>query len=112
MYSFPIINYSQIVLAQFRLHDKSKTINYAECFDRERNIILNNLLKDQNYKKLHHLIKIRNRKKGWNKYISEQLTFQGNKLTRLIYIIFCSCNDPQIRWTRFTMGALKKILMS
>ncbi|MBR8829547.1 MAG: glycosyltransferase [Gomphosphaeria aponina SAG 52.96 = DSM 107014] len=112
LYLFPNINYSSIVLAQFRLHDISKTINYAEGFDNERDLVLNNLLKDKKYHKLHHLIKLRNRKKSWNRYISEQLTIQGDKLLRSRDIIFQAFRDPQIRWTRFTMGALKRILTS
>ncbi|WP_235678332.1 glycosyltransferase family 2 protein [Cylindrospermopsis curvispora] len=112
LYLFPNINYTSMVLAQFRLHNVSKTINYVKGFDHERDLVLNNLLKDEKYYKLHHLIKLRNRKKSWNRYISEQLTIQGNKLLRSKDIIFKSFRDPQIRWTRFTMGALKRILTS
>jgi glycosyltransferase involved in cell wall biosynthesis len=112
LFLFPNIHYTSSVLAHFRLHDDSKTVNENSGFDLERDKVLNNLIQEPKYTKLHHSIFFRNRQKAWNKYITVKLNTHNKKIHTLINILFRSCLDPKIRWNRFTLGAVKKVLLS
>ncbi|WP_392534625.1 glycosyltransferase family 2 protein [Nostoc sp. C117] len=114
LYSFDRINYTSLILAHFRIHPNSKTTVQAVQFEIEREKILSQLMQDLQYAKLHKYISLRKRQKYWNKFITNSLDFNSlNKPQRInqsIKILINSCFDPKIRWSRFTLGAIRKTL--
>lgn len=109
---YPKINYTSNTLAYFRLHPDSKTVNWQTQFDVEREAILKDLLHDSKYQILHKYISSFFRKKNWYEIIDAEFKLkQQNRLLKTIKIASLSCLDPQIRWNRFTLGTIRKLLL-
>jgi glycosyltransferase involved in cell wall biosynthesis len=111
---FSNINYTDAILAKFRLHSVSKTVNHQDHgFDIERDTVLKKMIQEQKYAKIHSVLFLRLRQKSWNQYVTLQLNKSNkNRIYTLVNILFFSCLDPKIRWNRFTLGAAKRIILT
>jgi glycosyltransferase involved in cell wall biosynthesis len=109
---FPDIKYSSEVVCDFRLHENSKTVNYETGFEIERENILEKLLKDEDYKILHSIIKVQLRRKQWYRILDKIFLLEyPNKFQKGLQIIMSACDDPKVRWNRLTLGAIRRALM-
>jgi glycosyltransferase involved in cell wall biosynthesis len=108
---FPDLQYSSAVVCDFRLHEISKTVCDQEGFDKEREEVRLSLLTDKNYQNLHPFIKIYIRRQDWYKLLDGILTApQTSKFQKSFRIISSICADPTVRWSRLTLGAIRKTL--
>jgi glycosyltransferase involved in cell wall biosynthesis len=109
---FPDLQYSSAIVCDFRLHDASKTVCDQESFDQEREEVRRRLLVNKDYQNLHPFIKVYFRRQNWYKLLNEILTsLHTSKFQKSFRIISSACGDPTVRWSRLTLGAIRKILL-
>lgn len=109
---FSDIRYSSEVVCNFRLHGNSKTVSEKVGFEAERERALECLIKDTNYLNLHPFIEIYFRRKNWYQLLDQILTLNDlNGFQKGFMILLNACADPKVRWTRFTLGSFRKVLM-
>lgn len=106
---YPHVTYSRAVLACFRLHDKSKTVRNPGVFDKERIDILKKLLTLDQYKSLHKECRRRLRLVIWWTILDQLLNDETlSPWVRALRIILLACADPSARWSRLTLGAIRR----
>lgn len=110
---FPNVTYTKNILVNFRLHSSSKTnIGYSEIA-RERIISLENILYDGKYKKIVNYIWIYLKTQLWYSELKKILdSVELSKSQKILQIIQYSCIEPDIRISRFTFGAIRRLLTS
>lgn len=110
---FPKVTYTKSVLVNFRLHSKAKTnIDYSEIV-RERSASLFNILHNGQYKKLDKYIQSYLKTQLWYFELKKILASTGlSKPKKILEIIKYSCAEPNIRISRFTLGAIRRLLIS
>ena len=110
---FPNVTYTKSVLVNFRLHSKSKTnIDYSEIL-KERTISLANILCDGQYKKLDKYIEDYLKTQLWYSDLKKITTsLELSKQKKILQIIQYACEEPNIRISRFTLGAIRRLLIS
>jgi glycosyltransferase involved in cell wall biosynthesis len=105
---FPRIHYVQHPLARFRIHASSKTSQEPESFAQERTCAVRKLLSDRRFRHLHPEARRRLRTIQWWDQLEE--IHQDDSLSsweRRWKILKKSLDDPAIRWSRMTLGALR-----
>lgn len=107
----PIIVYCDEVLVNFRLHDESKTVASNKKFLTE-------------FRQVHHsytsckdpVIAAHAKRfladRDWREYLNTLQASQQSKLKKTIGIITAIANNPYRRLNRFSMGALKNVILS
>lgn len=110
---FPKVTYSKSVLVNFRVHSKSKTnIDYSEIL-KERTISLVNILHNDAYKKLYKHIEVYLKTQLWYFKVKKILdSTELSKPKKIFKIIQYSWMEPNIRISRFTLGAIRRLLIS
>ncbi len=110
---FPNVAYIQAPLARFRLHDDSKTMSLQERFTHDRIKVLGKLRRLPSFESLHKTSDYHYRLARWWVVLNTAtgqprppITPQALRLARL------ACNDPMIRFSIKTAGALRRVLLS
>ena len=95
------------------MHSKSKTnIDYSEIL-KERTISLANILCDGQYKKLDKYIEDYLKTQLWYSDLKKITTsLELSKQKKILQIIQYACEEPNIRISRFTLGAIRRLLIS
>jgi glycosyltransferase involved in cell wall biosynthesis len=111
LYQNPLIVYTDDVLAQFRLHDESKTCSRADGYGPERERILEALSERADLPDLRTVCRRRLRQFDWWRQVDHILNRspacpcqQALKLSLRAWL------DPSLRMNRFTLGAIRKVL--
>jgi len=110
---FSNVNYSKNILVNFRLHSSAKTnVDYSEIA-RERTISLESILYDEKYKKIYRHIRIYLKTQLWYSELKKIIdSAELSKFNKILQIIKHSCTEPNIRISRFTLGAIRRLLTS
>lgn len=106
---FPKVTYSAQTLARFRLHETSKTVSESHHFDLERPLVLRKLLASPRFSLVHPECREFLRGRGWWSELDHlHQTHKG--LWKAVKILQASCADPGYRWSRMTLGAVRRAL--
>jgi glycosyltransferase involved in cell wall biosynthesis len=109
---YPKVVYLSSVLVRFRLHCRSKTVSQQFRFYEEELKILQRLCTLEEFKALHSVCDRRLRKTDWsvllNRLVSDRSTPNWH---RAIKIVAAACKDPTVRWSRFTLGAIRRSIL-
>ena len=107
---FPRVHYVQTPLARFRLHQSSKTSQEPEAFVRERRQAVRKLLNDRRFLHLHDEARNRLRTvRWWDELERIRNDESTSRWGRRLQLLRKSLNDPSVRWSRMTLGALRRI---
>lgn len=108
---FPRVAYVPAVLARFRLHESSKTVSQSPNWEQEKTALLQKLLKLDQFNSLHKSCELRLRQLSWWATLKRLKTDTSMSCWQRIFRMFLSaCLDPRIRWTRATLGAVRRTL--
>lgn len=108
---WPAVVYTDHVLAHFTLHPTSKTTTSQLAFDSERLRIFGLLLADDAFAHHHRYIKRQERLHQWYELVHQTTTTKdSSKLSRLTRIASLALMDPFLRLSRFSAGAVRRIL--
>jgi glycosyltransferase involved in cell wall biosynthesis len=109
---FPRVNYIRDVLVHFRLHPDSKTTSSWERFMQERYRILQKLGETSTQSSVRTACLQRIRELDWwdivNRICKDR---QHSRLQRVLQLVGATCRDPRTRLTRFTLGAMRQVLL-
>jgi glycosyltransferase involved in cell wall biosynthesis len=108
----PRVTYTNEILANFRLHDSSKTVSVPLSFQ-EDNIAIAKELKELDYfkslkKELDHYVIM----KEWYVKLIRIENSKDSKLNRIAKIMIDSFSDVKNRWSKYTLGTIRNILLS
>jgi glycosyltransferase involved in cell wall biosynthesis len=99
------------VLVHFRLHSQSKTVSNWERFMEERYRILHKLGKTSSQSLIRTACCQQIRRLDWRDFVNTiREDRQQSRLLRLLRLGAAACRDPRTRLTRFTLGALRRVL--
>lgn len=108
---FPAVRYVDKILVWFRMHDASKTVRFPERFEAECLEILARLSRMPRFAPLHPAAKLRLRKSAWDREMQKiHSTLTG--VPKALALARGASKDPAIRWSRFTLGAIRRALLS
>ena len=107
---FPKVKYIDQDLAHFRLHDESKTVGEAVAFHDEAPAILAHFAANGFSQEFRQAADLTRRKLLWADTLIHARSKKGPRLTRAISIGTQMLADPSARMSRFTFGALRRIL--
>jgi glycosyltransferase involved in cell wall biosynthesis len=107
----PRVHYLDTPIARFRLHPNSKTCSKQPDFHSERLRVLRKLV-SHNFtdRSLAKLCKMRVRQYDWWERIEDLFRSNSSGISRAARIILESLKDPSIRWSRLTLGAMRRSL--
>lgn len=111
---FPRVAYTPAVLARFRLHENSKTVSAPGRFEDERGAVFRKLLAAEPFRSDDDIRRPASRllrQHDWQlmlRRLRADRTLPGWR--RAVEIARHACFDPQVRLTRFTLGAIKASL--
>ena len=109
---FPHVNHIQNVLVHFRLHPDSKTTSSWERFMQERYRILQKLGETSSQPLVRAACMQRIRELDWWDMVNRiRNDRQRSRLQRVLQLGAAACRDPRIRLTRFTLGAMRQVLL-
>ena len=109
LYQHPKVRYVPHTLARFRLHESSKTVALQSRFQTERNLVLRHLAVFAPGNRLRRCAARRLRQFAWWDLLREITSDpRATTLSRAFKIVSNACSDPAIRWSRLTLGALKR----
>ena len=108
---FPRVNYLEDVLVHFRLHPQSKTITSSDRQIQERFPILQKLGKTSSQRLVRAACRRRIRDLEWWDIVAKiSDDRQRSHLLRALQLSTAACRYPLVRWTRFTLGTIRKLL--
>ena len=107
---FPKVKYIDQDLAHFRLHDKSKTVGEADTFNDDLPAVLAYFAANGFSQEFRQAADLRRRKVLWADTLRHARSKSGSRLARAISIGTQMLADPSARVSRFTFGALRRIL--
>lgn len=113
LYFHPDVAYLDAPLVRFRLHESSKTVSSWQSFEDERIRFLNKLRHNPKFARFHREFNYHYRlARWWN--VMRAATAQPRKprLAQAWRLIRLACNDPMIRWSRKTLGCLRRVLLA
>ena len=107
------VSYTSNTLAHFRLHDASKTVSLPERFETERLLALA-LLRDHCVSaEVRAAADLRYRHKAWSRLLETQIqNAQTDRWWAMARIMLMTLQDPTVRLSRMTFGAIKQALRS
>ena len=108
----PNVNYERRSISAFGLHSGSKTCSAEERFHAERLTLYRKLLLNPLYKRVHKHCRKRLRSYAWWYRLSTILDFEGPRGARAVQIISAMCRDPAVRFSRLSLGAVRRVLFS
>jgi glycosyltransferase involved in cell wall biosynthesis len=110
---FPKVIYVDDILTEFRMHSSAKTnIDYEEII-KERKQSLVHILNNHEYISLHKHIQSYLKNQQWLVELKQILDSKKlTKLQKLDQIFHNSLMEPKIRISRFTIGAIRKLLFT
>lgn len=109
LHRFPRVAYTPSVLAWFRLHPRSKTQSAWEQFGAERLRILAKLRDLPDAGELATECDRRLRQYAWWHVLDRMVQDRSaSPWRRVATIMFHACHDPRIRWSRLTLGAIRR----
>lgn len=110
---FPTVAYINAPLARFRLHETSKTVSSQEKFTVDRIKVLNKLRRLPKFESLHNASNYSYRLARWW-VVLNTATGQPRqpRLPEAIRLIRLACNDPMVRCSIKTVGAIRRVLLS
>lgn len=104
------------ILANFRLHETSKTMKSRRgqnLFYKDYVYTLQKLLRSNEFNYIHHYCEFRLKQLNWIDLLNEIKTDDTiPKWYRILSIFRGILEDPNIRFSRLTLGALRQLLMS
>ena len=110
---FPNVAYTTETLARFRLHPNSKTVSSQEKFTRDRIAVLNKLRRLPAYATLHRASNYHYRLGRWWKVLNSATSQpRGPRWPVARRLVRLACNDPLIRFSIKTVGAIRRVLLS
>jgi glycosyltransferase involved in cell wall biosynthesis len=108
---WPLVTYTDATLAHFTLHSSSKTTTSQQAFDQERVSILRLLLDDDALAAHTPLIRDKIQIYDWYDTVDKiRHRDSSPKLFRIAQIISLAIRSPSHRLSRFTAGAIKRLL--
>ena len=108
---FARINYLPEVLVHFRLHSQSKTVSVWERFMQERRQILQKLSETSSQPLIRTVCRRQIRHLDWWEMVTRiRDDRRRSRLLRVLQLSAAVCRDPQVRLTRFTLGAFRRVL--
>jgi glycosyltransferase involved in cell wall biosynthesis len=108
---YPRVNHLPDVLVHFRLHSQSKTVSSWERFMQERYRILHKLSETSSQSLIRTACCQQIRRLDWRDFVNAiREDRQRSRLLRLLHLGAAACRDPRARLTRFTLGALRRVL--
>lgn len=108
---FPRVNYLSDVLVHFRLHPQSKTTSSWKRFMEERYRILHKLATTMPQLTMRAACRRQIRNLDWFEDVAAvRNNHQRPRLLRALQLATVACLDPQIRLTRFTLGAIRRLI--
>ena len=110
---FPKVNYLDAPLARFRFHETSKTVSSQEKFTKDRIRVLNKLRRLPNFEVLHKDSNYYYRLSRWWKILNAA-TGQPRRpvVPETLRLLRLACNDPMIRCSIKTAGAIRRVLLA
>ncbi len=109
---YPAVSYIGTNVAKFRLHPLSKTCSVPESFDEERLSVYKNLLSRADCRPLHKYCRHRVQLYEWWRYLA-RITKSGRPgVARAACILWRILGNPQVRFTRLSLGAIRRCLIS
>jgi glycosyltransferase involved in cell wall biosynthesis len=109
---FPRVIYLEDVFVHFRLHPQSKTTSSWERFMQERYRILQKLRETSSQPLVRAACRQRLRTLDWWDIVARiRDDHQRSHVLRALQLGVAACRDPRIRLTRFTLGAIRRLLL-
>jgi glycosyltransferase involved in cell wall biosynthesis len=110
---YPRVTYLPDVLVHFRLHPGSKTCAGHEHQIDEKHRVFEKLRVTAAQPALRAACDLQLRRVHWTSRLGEFLrSNNGSRFSRIQWLAIESCRDPVVRWTRPTLGALRRVLLS
>jgi glycosyltransferase involved in cell wall biosynthesis len=107
---YPNVRYIPDPLVRFRLHAASKTVSSQERFHMEEIYILKKLQNLSRFKILHSACNRRLRRIEWSNTLSYLMNDRSvSNWQRPFRIAKAICSDPFLRWSRFSIGAIRLV---
>jgi glycosyltransferase involved in cell wall biosynthesis len=108
---YPNVFYSPKILARFRLHDNSKTVSKRSEIHDERITLFRTLLTLSETKTLYYACEYGLRKYTWLGILDGLNRDKSlSPWYRVLKIFWAACSDPSVRFSRMTLGALRRNL--
>jgi glycosyltransferase involved in cell wall biosynthesis len=110
--SFPLVYYTDYILAYFRLHDDSKTVLKQSQFDEEQLNVCAKILREPSYATLHFYCSRRLREALWWRQLGRTVDCAEYSLSNKVFrVVFGALADPPVRITRLTVGTIKRLIL-
>lgn len=110
---WPQVVYSNNTIANFTLHQTSKTTTSQPDFDRERRDALRLLADHEDFKPFRDTVKKRLKILAWHEQVSDILSSPSSqRFIQALQILGMSLMDPATRLNRFSAGAIKNSMIS
>ena len=111
------VRYLDATLVHFRLHSLSKTIAEGDRFTLEGLSVLEALRTTGQTSDVRNacvtVLRTYMRRFEWSKFIREQReAVTRSRAIRALVVLLAAFADPKVRLTRFTLGAIRRILLS
>lgn len=108
---FPRVNYLTDVLVYFRLHPQSKTVSSWDRFMQERYHVLQKLAGTSSPSLIRTASRLQIRHLGWKEFVAGvRNDHRQSRWLRALRLGAAAFRDPQTRLTRFTLGAIRRVL--
>jgi glycosyltransferase involved in cell wall biosynthesis len=109
---FPKVAYINRILVNFRLHSNAKTILGSHKIFQENKRTLMNMLQYDSYKELHPYIHRYMKTAVWYAELKKILaSTELNRYQKTFRILQQASIEPKIRMSRFTFGAVRRLLL-
>jgi glycosyltransferase involved in cell wall biosynthesis len=109
---YPDLTYLPQTLASFRLHEMSKTVSHEGDFDRERISVYRKIAKHSDCASLKRMCARLLRTHEWREWLEGVVQSNGLRPLRAVRIVLAMCANPSVRMSRFSLGALRRVLFS
>lgn len=110
---FHNVAYLDAPVARFRLHENSKTVSSQEKFTDDRIRVLSKLRRLAGFELLHRTSDYHYRLARWWKILNAATAQpRGPRLPQTLRLLRLACNDPMIRCSVKTAGAIRRVLLS
>jgi glycosyltransferase involved in cell wall biosynthesis len=109
---FPQVVYSDRPTAKFRLHDASKTVSMQPLFHDDRMQGFRLIMADPRYRDLHGFCADRLKWDAWARQVRSLSGSASSKWKIVLLLVWGTIQHPRVRFSRFTLGAIRDVLFS
>ena len=110
---FPRVAYINAPLARFRLHGESKTVSLQENFAKDRIRVMNKLRRLPRFERLHRASNYHYRLARWWMVLNAATAQpRAPRWAQTWHLMRLACNDPIIRCSIKTAGAVRRVLLN